>query len=320
MKYINSTVIPATNDHAKSIKLQWISIDLDEYLHFLGIFLCMEIFEIHGPRRLYWNEEENLLFPGMNYGKIVTRTRFEELAKYMQLSFDKDDGKQILAFLEVVNNQFQSSLAPVSHITLDESMIKSYHRNLKGKMRIIRKPRPTGSEIKNLSDPASNIVLNMELYEGKDIMAAKDYVRTFGSAIATTLRSTQPYHGTGKRVIADSWFSSVKSAAELLKRGLYSIMLVETAHKQFPRQLLGENNLERGDWVAYTATIDEVKVQACCFRYLKVKDFVSTCSTAIPGNPHKTKHNGFVSSPKVAEDYLKNSASIDVHNHYGTGS
>ena len=52
MKYINSTVIPATNDHAKSIKPQWISIDLDEFLHFVGIFLSMEIFEIHGPHWL----------------------------------------------------------------------------------------------------------------------------------------------------------------------------------------------------------------------------------------------------------------------------
>ena len=105
-----------------------------------------------------------------------------------------------------------------------------------------------------------------------------------------------------ERVIADSWFGWVKSAAELLKRGLYSIMVVKTVHKQFPRQLLEESTLERGDWVVYTATIDEVKVQACCFRALKVKGLVSTCSTAIPGNPHKTKHNGFVSCPKVAED------------------
>ena len=126
-------VTPATNDHAKSIKPQWISIDLDEFLHFLGIFLSMEIFEIHGPRRLYWNEEESLLFPGMNHGKIMSRTRLEELAKYVQLSFDKEDDKQTLAFLEAVNNQFQSSLAPGSYITLDESMIRSYHQNLKGK-------------------------------------------------------------------------------------------------------------------------------------------------------------------------------------------
>ena len=97
----------------------------------------------------------------MNYGKIMSRTRFEELAKYMQLSFDKEDDKQILAFLEAVNNQFQSSLAPVSYITLDESTIKSYHRNLKGKIKIICKPRPVGNEIKNLSDSASNTVLKL---------------------------------------------------------------------------------------------------------------------------------------------------------------
>ena len=34
--------------------------------------------------------------------------------------------------------------------TLDESMIKSYHRNLKGKLKIIRKPRLIGNEIKNM--------------------------------------------------------------------------------------------------------------------------------------------------------------------------
>ena len=104
-------------------------------------------------------------------------------------------------------------------------MIISYHRNLKGKIKIIHKPSPTGKEIKNLSDAASNIVLNMELYEGKDIMAAKDYVKLFGATTTTTLRLTQVYHGTGKKVIADSWFGSVKSAVELLKRGLYSIMV-----------------------------------------------------------------------------------------------
>ena len=161
----------------------------------------------------------------MNYGKIMSRTRFEELAKYIPLSFNKEDDKQILVFLEAGNNQFQSSLAPASYITLDKFMIISYHQNLKGKIKIIHKPRPTGNEIKNLSDVASNIVLNMELYEGKDIMAAKDYVKLFGATTTTTLQLTQAYHGTEKKVIAHSWFGSVKSAVELLKRGLYSIMV-----------------------------------------------------------------------------------------------
>ena len=43
-------------------------------------------------------------------------------------------------------------ITPGSFITLDESMIKSFHHDLKGKIEIIRKPRPIGNEMKNISD------------------------------------------------------------------------------------------------------------------------------------------------------------------------
>ena len=97
-------------------------------------------------------------------------------------------------------------------------------------------------------------------------------------------------------------------------------MLVKTAHKNFPHQLLGNTTLQRGEWVAYTTDEDSIKLQACRFKDLKVKDFVSTCSTALPGNPRKTKHHGNVPRPKVAEEYLQYSAAIDIHNHYRCGS
>ena len=69
-----------------------------------------------------------------------------------------------------------------------------------------------------------------------------------------------------------------------------------------------------------TADKDGVKLQDCRFRDLKVKDFVSTCSSAIPGLPRKTKHHGNMTQPKVAEEYLKYAAAIDIHNHYHNGS
>ena len=46
-------------------------------------------------------------------------------------------------------------------------MIESFHDNLKGKLKINRKPRPVGNKIKNLSDAVTNIVPNAELYEGE---------------------------------------------------------------------------------------------------------------------------------------------------------
>ena len=36
----------------------------------------------------------------------------------------------------------------------------------------------------------------------------------------------------------------------------------------------------------------DVKLQAYRFRDLKIKDFISTYSTVLPGEPRKTKHHG----------------------------
>ena len=101
-------------------------------------------------------------------------------------------------------------ITPGSFITLDETMIKSFDHDLKGKIEIIRKPRPIGNEMKNISDGISKIVYHLKLYEGRDVMCDKKYVKEFGATTATTLRLTETYHGSGRRVNADSCFGSVK--------------------------------------------------------------------------------------------------------------
>ena len=320
MEYFHNTVIPATNTYAvKSKALTWRNLDHVEFLLFLGILLSMEVVDIHGPRHLYW-ANENGLFPSMNYGKVMSGNRFEGIMRYLQLSNDSDPDQQIIEFLHALNTRFRSALHPRSYLTLDESVIKSYHRNMKGKRKIIKKPRPIGNERKNRLDAISQIVINLELYEDKDIMSGKDYVREYNGATATTLHLTQPYHSCGRCIIAYSWFGSVKSASEVMRLDLYRIMLVKTAHKDFPHQLLGEEPLQHDEWKAYTANKDGVKLQACRFCYLKVKEFISTCGSVIPGLFRKTKHHGKVAQPKAAGEYLKYAASIDIHSNYHNGS
>ena len=320
IQHIKEVVIPNTNKYAKKQDPRWIDIDFDEVLHVLGLLIAMEVYEIHSPRRLYWSPEVNNLFPAMDFGKVMTCRRFETILKYLQLSNSDNENQQILDFVAAINETFQNAITPGTYLTLDESMIKSFHRNLKGKIKIIRKPHPIGNEIKNMADAVTKIVMNMELYEGKEYMKEKDHVKEYGATTATTIWLTAPYHGTGHRIIADSWFGSVKTAVALSKRGLYSIMLVKTAHKDFPRLYLSEKTLDRGEWVACSTEKDGVKLQACRFRDLQIKDFISTCSTSIPGAPRVTKHHGNVPRPQVAEHYLKYSAAIDVHNHNRSGS
>ena len=118
----------------------------------------------------------------------------------------------------------------------------------------------------------------------------KEHVKKFGATCATTLRLTKPLHGSGRVTIADSWFGSVKTVSQLRKAGLHAAMVVKTAHKMYPVDLLSTHKLKRGEWVSYTSEIDGVKLMATSFMDLKLKQFISTCSTSLEGQPRVTKH------------------------------
>ena len=66
MNVIRDSVIPATNEYGHKTNPKWKLFSNDEFLHFLGFLLSMEVVEIHGPRRLYWSSGYGI-FPGMKY-------------------------------------------------------------------------------------------------------------------------------------------------------------------------------------------------------------------------------------------------------------
>ena len=319
VKYMREVIIPCTNDYAVQIDPNFKSITFEEMIVFMILMYSMEVYKLP-ERRMYWRDNKSDLFPNMDFGKFMSCNRFEDILGYLQFSPADDKTTQILQFIEAVNERLALAVSAGDIVVVDESMIKAHHRNLPGKIKIKRKPRPIGNEIKDLCDARTCIVIRMEIYEGKEPMQDKQHVRELGATCATTLRLSEGIQGSGRLLLADSWFGSVKTACELKKRGLNSIMLVKTAHSNFPRQLLNSNELLRGEWVGYTAKIDGVNLQAVSFMDLKKKQFVSTCGTVIPGNPRVTKHHGAVPRPKIAETYLKHYDSIDKHNHVRTGS
>lgn len=66
----------------------------------------------------------------------------------------------------------------------------------------------------------------------------------------------KPYEGRGAVLVADSWFGSVKTACELLKRGTFSVMNVKVASKNFPKKTLKALELTRGQSKHYRALVD----------------------------------------------------------------
>ena len=92
-----------------------------------------------------------------------------------------------------MNTSFQSAVNARDFLCFNESMIKSFHRGLKDKLKIITKACPVGTECKNLCDAISKTVLNIELYEGCEVMVDTEHVDQVGATTAPCLRLTN--HG-----------------------------------------------------------------------------------------------------------------------------
>ena len=76
----------------------------------------------------------------------------------------------------------------------------------------------------------------LEIMAGKLEMQEREYVREYGAVTSLLLRLSANWHGTGRLIVTDSAFASVKSVVALKSRGLYFMGLVKTAHRKFPKK------------------------------------------------------------------------------------
>lgn len=63
---------------------------------------------------------------------------------------------------------------PGEAVGLNESMIKSLHKNLQGKIKFTWKPCPIENKVNNMADGHYKILVKFELYEGEDEMQEKE--------------------------------------------------------------------------------------------------------------------------------------------------
>ena len=92
----------------------------------------------------------------------------------------------------------------------------------------------TDAELKALADGDTEILIAVEIQEGKEQMAAKEFTRELGPGTALTLRLCKHYFGSGRTVIGDSAFSFLKTLMELRKTNLFHMGIVKTATKGYP--------------------------------------------------------------------------------------
>lgn len=127
-------------------------------------------------------------------------------------------------------------------------------------------------------------------------MRERDYGAALGAGTALLLRLSKQWRGTGRIIIADSAFASVKSAVNLKKEnGLFFLGLVKTASRKFPKAHLNSLEMERrGDHAVFTARESGVDLRAVTWnegkkdKHGKIvkKNIVATCGTTLPAPPH----------------------------------
>ena len=131
--------------------------------------------------------------------------------------------------------------------------------------KIPRKPEGVGAELKSCADGMSGVILSLDIMEGKECQSKKDY-EELGAGSAVTLRLTQSYFGSGRIVIADSAFASVKTLEALRFRGLYFMGIVKTASKRYPKEFL--SSWSSGDRRNPPERVSHIVLQSICIRCL----------------------------------------------------
>ena len=100
--------------------------------------------------------------------------------------------------------------------------------------KIARKPEGVGAELKAAADGETNIMLSLDIMEGKEHQRVKKYADVGSEGTAVCLRLCEHYFASGRVIHADSAFSSVRTCLAMRKYGLHFMGCVKTARKFFP--------------------------------------------------------------------------------------
>ena len=329
-----------TNENLNEMKRK--SLSESEFFRLWGLIVAISIGSEQNRRR-YWMEEldsdSGWIFQapafGSRFGMGVHR--FEDILRC--LSFGDEDPTDrwspIRPFMTAINARCKQVIDP-SYLVVEDELMSSWisrkqDRTIDGiphLTKIIRKPKGVGTEVKCLADGIVGIILRLELCEGKEAESKKKWSH-LPAGTAHSLRVTEPWHGTGRILVADSAFSSVTTAIECKKCGLFFTGILKTASREFPKEYLSDSSKynSKGNHVCLSTIMDNCSLIAIGWRDKTIKTFISTCGTTLPGQPHQkhryTKDGELTTSevqcPQMVSQYFSAACKIDVHNHLRQG-
>jgi hypothetical protein len=343
------------------------SVSILDVFQWIGVWMYMLAFPQPGDRRAYWTEPIGGYGPRHNLQRVLSLGEngekgvkwFEKMGACFKLprfkrgeeGFKANDVFTTRKFWYCLRLAFFAAVSASWLLCLDESMVRWEGLGMPGLMVVKRKPTPIGLELHTLCCAVSGILVWLEPYEGKEPMGKAKYCDNYGKSIALTLRMCENYFTSGKVIIADSWFGSVACAIALRTKGLFAVMNVKTATKNFPKDAILEEVGEikgddaesrkkraerRGKSIAFTQKVNlgggrETTLLAAGNNKKLPLMLITTCLTMLPGLEHNKvwtvnmadgsveKRSLKTTQPEVHALYRLWMNIVDVHNKLRQG-
>jgi hypothetical protein len=331
VEFASDIIIPLTNQAATAAGA-WAFDNMlteGEFYLYIGLLFYMLCNRIGGPRKEYWYRDGNDVFPPADLGRFMSSKRFEAITQHLTLGDNLNPNDKLRhwrPWLTAVRNKFSSAILPGDMLVADESMIENKNfQNADCITYIPRKPSPWGHELWTLVDCRSGILLFFILNEGAAANRANAAACAMGLTAWVTCELVRKWAHSNRLLFIDSWFQSVKTAIELLRMGIFSIGIVKTAHKDYPRQRLQRRCEDvAGALAAAWHYVQDVSkyiyaIQWRSSSHHKLTMLVSAGSVARAAKDYIQRSGLRVAQPVVAFLWYTYYGGVDAFNHIKVG-
>ena len=134
--------------------------------------------------RLDEDLDSQVIRPDHGLDRYMSWTRYNILRRLFSMpeyhataGSEPDPFSPIRKFADMWNSNMQNVFSPGHTVVVDESMSKWKGMRMPGLMHVPRKPTPTGREAHTVCDSETGILYHWEIYEGKERMANKEYIK-----------------------------------------------------------------------------------------------------------------------------------------------
>ena len=323
-----------------------------ELLRFFGVLLLITKYEF-ADRASLWATTSNSPYEiAPNFGKTgMPRKRFDFIWQNLRFGDQPDERPANMCheayrwlliddFVDNFNLHRQRNFIPSENICVDESMSRWYgqggdwiNHGLPMYVAIDRKPE-NGCEIQSSCCATSGIMLRLRLVKSNAVADGlnHDGVLDLNHGTLVLKYLIEPWLHSNRIVCADSYFSSVNAAVELLRCNTKFIGVVKQAHRLFPMEYLrGVQLNDRGLVKGVFSPADNIGTIPSLMAFVWVdrdrRYFISSCSNLSQGTPYVRRRwrqivpgedaqNVVlqVEQPAAAKIYYKTCGRVDQHN------